>query len=46
MAKAFYELDEKQQEDIYIFFSQMMAEKITEVLVKRQKERKGVEKPN
>lgn len=42
MAKNFYELSEKEQEAVYTYFSQVMAEKITEILLKRQKERKEV----
>lgn len=44
MAKSFYELTEKQQEAAYVIFSQIMAEKITEILLKRQKERKEASK--
>lgn len=43
MVKTFYELTEKQQEIAMINFSYIMAEKITEILLKRQKERKEVE---
>lgn len=44
MAKTFYELNEKQQEIVFAHFSQIMVEKITEILLKRQNERKEAEK--